>query len=332
MHAAPVCPDPIDPVDPLDPAWIAAVNEQILAWFAANGRDLPWRQTRDPYRVLVSEVMLQQIQVSRAIPFYLAFLERFPTVQSLAEAPIADVIRVWGDLGRYRRIAFLHRAAREIVDRFGGEVPSNVQELRSLPGVGPYTAGAVACFAYEQDVGFVDTNVRRVIGRLVLGAEPGESAGQRAVDDLAQRLVPAGHGWAWNQGLLDFGALRCTARNPKCDGCPLTTLCAAYPAGIEREATSRKGKPAAERFEGSNRFYRGRILAELRARSIDETDDGIPLPELGASIKSEFEEAELPWLYGVVSGLAKDGLARVSEDVPGYDAGLSGQGLSVRLP
>src|SRR4051794_41141608 len=153
----------------LDPDWISNVNDGILTWFAENGRDLPWRHTRDPYRVLVAEIMLQQIQVSRAVPFYLAFLERFPTVQSLADAPIAEVIRIWGNLGRYRRIAFLHRAAQEIAERFGGIVPSTIEELRSLPGVGPYTAGAVACFAFEQDVGFVDTNVRRVVGRLVLG-------------------------------------------------------------------------------------------------------------------------------------------------------------------
>lgn len=146
----------------LETARVGEIQERLLAWFAEHGRDLPWRQTRDPYRVLVSEVMLQQVQVARAIPFYEAFVARFPTVRALAEAPIAEVIRTWGDLGRYRRIAYLHRAAREIVERFDGVVPQDVDALRSLPGVGPYTAGAVACFAYEQDVGFVPQKPTRI--------------------------------------------------------------------------------------------------------------------------------------------------------------------------
>ena len=122
------------------------IQTSLIAWYEANARDLPWRHTRDPYAILVSEIMLQQIQVSRAIPFYRAFLERFPTVQSLADASIADVIHVWGDLGRYRRITNLHATAKRIVADFGGAVPSDVAVLRSLPGIGPYTAGAVACF------------------------------------------------------------------------------------------------------------------------------------------------------------------------------------------
>ena len=316
----------------LDTEWALRVNEQILSWFAAHGRDLPWRRTRDPYWVLVAEVMLQQIQVSRAVPFYLAFVERFPTVHSLAAAPIAEVIRAWGDLGRYRRIAFLHRAAGEIVERFAGIVPSDVEELRSLPGVGPYTAGAVACFAYDQDVGFVDTNVRRVIGRLALGAEPTDAEGLRAVDELARQLVPAGRGWAWNQGLLDFGALHCAARKPKCDGCPLASVCVAYPVAAAKRIESTSIKPKAERFEGSNRYYRGRILATLRERSFAATDDGIPLTELGATVKPEFAENDLPWLYGVVSSLAKDGLAVLAEERPAYELGGDEPYLSVRLP
>ncbi|HEV2093356.1 MAG TPA: hypothetical protein VGR18_09360 [Rubrobacter sp.] len=131
-----------------------AVREALLSWFGENARDLPWRRTRDPWRVLVSEVMLQQIQVKRAIPFYERFLERFPTVEALAEAPLSDAIRVWGDLGRYRRVVSLHRTARILVEEHGGEVPSDPDALLKLPGIGPYTAGAVACFAYERDVPF----------------------------------------------------------------------------------------------------------------------------------------------------------------------------------
>lgn len=314
---------------------VRAVQYALLTWFAESGRDLPWRRTRDPYRVLVSEVMLQQIQVARAIPFYEAFVARFPTVQALAEAPIADVIRVWSDLGRYRRIVYLHRAAREIVARFGGVVPQDVEALRSLPGVGPYTAGAVACFAFEQDVGFVDTNVRRVIGRLLLGADGSERAGEREIAELARQVVPPGRGWDWNQGLLDFGALHCTARAPKCGTCPLAAHCAAYPTMMETEADAKPRTAADKRFAfaGSNRYYRGRILAALREHDAASAD-GIPLSTLGARVKPDYADGDRPWLYGVVAGLAKDGLAAIAEETPGYGQGSSdGQEcVAVRLP
>ncbi len=143
-----------------DAAKAEAVRGALIPWFEENGRDLPWRRTRDPWRVLVSEVMLQQIQVKRAVPFYERFLARFPTVEALAEAPLADAIRVWGDLGRYRRVVNLHRTARLILEEHGGRVPSDPEALLKLPGVGPYTAGAVACFAFERDAPFLDTNVR----------------------------------------------------------------------------------------------------------------------------------------------------------------------------
>jgi A/G-specific adenine glycosylase len=130
------------------------VREELLSWFDENARDLPWRRTRDPWGILVSEVMLQQIQVKRAIPFYERFLARFPTVEALAEAPLSDAIRAWGDLGRYRRVVNLHRTARIVVDEHDGLIPSDPAVLLKLPGIGPYTAGAVACFAYERDVTF----------------------------------------------------------------------------------------------------------------------------------------------------------------------------------
>ena len=135
-----------------DDAKVEAVREALISWFEENGRDLPWRRTRDPWRILVSEVMLQQIQVKRAIPFYEAFLERFATPRALAEAPLAEAIRVWRNLGRYRRVVNLHRTARILTVEFGGKVPCDPEVLVRLPGVGPYTAGAVACFAFEKDV------------------------------------------------------------------------------------------------------------------------------------------------------------------------------------
>jgi A/G-specific adenine glycosylase len=135
-----------------DNAKVRAVREALMAWFDENGRELPWRRTRDPWRILVSEVMLQQIQVKRAVPFYEAFLERFATPRALAEAPLAEAIRVWGNLGRYRRIVSLHRTSRILMEEYDGVVPSDPKVLVRLPGIGPYTAGAVACFAFEKDV------------------------------------------------------------------------------------------------------------------------------------------------------------------------------------
>jgi len=188
-------------------AKVEAVRGALISWFEENGRELPWRRTRDPYRVLVSEVMLQQIQVVRVIPFYERFLERFPTVEALASAPISDAIRVWGDLGRYRRVVNLHRTARTIVDVYGGEVPSDPAVLAKLPGIGPYTAGAVACFAFEKGVPFVDTNMRRVLHRVFVGPDlPEPVAKEPAILALAEKLIPpeGGDAWTWNQAVIWF--------------------------------------------------------------------------------------------------------------------------------
>src|SRR3954469_15130699 len=141
---------------------IGRVREHLLGWFEANRRDLPWRRTRDPYRILVSEIMLQQTQVDRVIPYYENFLSLFPTVQDLAEAPTSQVIQAWAGLGYNRRAVNLQRTAQGVVERFVGVFPRSSEELRLLPGIGPYTSGAVACFAFEQDAAFIDTNMRRV--------------------------------------------------------------------------------------------------------------------------------------------------------------------------
>ena len=312
------------------------VRAALLAWFAANGRDLPWRRTRDPYSVLVSEVMLQQIQVPRAIPFYQTFLERFPTIHALAEAPLAEAIRVWGDLGRYRRVVNLHRTARIVVEKHGGELPRDVETLRQLPGVGPYTAGAVACFAFEQDVAFIDTNMRRVLHRLFLGVDiPKPQATDAEIERIAIAAVPIGRGWNLNQGLMDFGAALCTARRPSCDSCPVREQCRAFPAIESAVATLRRSpvptKPA-YRYEESNRYYRGRVLARLREHSSgDDADEGIRLHDLGAEVRPRYTEADVTWLYGVVESLAKDGLA-VAEERPVYDgAGGSEAPTEVRV-
>ncbi|HEV2744923.1 MAG TPA: A/G-specific adenine glycosylase [Rubrobacter sp.] len=298
------------------------MREALLSWFEENARDLPWRRTRDPWRILVSEVMLQQIQVKRAIPFYERFLARFPTVEALARAPLSDAIRVWGDLGRYRRVVNLHRTARIVVDDHGGNVPSDPDVLLELPGIGPYTAGAVACFAYERDVPFFDTNMHRVLHRAFFGPDvPAATAKPKEVMELAAGLLPSGRGWAWNQAVMEFGALRCTARRPACEGCPLHDHCKARP----KMARALAGAPRAKRngpvprYEETNIYLRGRVLARLR----EAPAPGVTIPDLALQIGGA-TDVEPRRLREVVEGLERDGLLRVtdaSERPEAYPAG-----------
>jgi A/G-specific adenine glycosylase len=306
-----------------------AIRAGLLAWFAVNRRDLPWRQTRDPYRILVSEVMLQQTQVDRVIPYYERWLEQFPTVEALANAPTAEVITAWSGLGYNRRAVYLQKTARAVVDEHGGVFPSTREALLDLPGVGPYTAGAIAAFAFEQDVAFMDTNIRRVVHRLVFGSDiPARQATERDVLAAAERLVPEGAGWVWNQALIEFGALQCTQRRPACVICPLQGVCAAFPAiqtDIAELPVGVRLKNEAN-FHGSNRQFRGRVVEELR-RSSSAT-----LAELGPRVKPDFAVQDLPWLYGVVSGLARDGLVEIREPAAEYDPDSPAPNIVIALP
>jgi A/G-specific adenine glycosylase len=234
------------------------VVPELLSWGGPRLRDLPWRRTRDPWGVLVSEVMAQQTQVARIIPRWEVFMERFPTPEALASAPLADLLRLWQGLGYPRRARALHDAAGRIAA--AGRFPATVEELMDLPGVGPYTARAVAAFAFGLDVGVLDTNVGRMLARLV-----GERLRPAAAQALADELVPEGDAWIWNQVVMDFGATVCTARSPGCGGCPVKRQCA-WAGSAERSDPARgsagvSGKQA--RFEGSDRQARGRLLAAL---------------------------------------------------------------------
>lgn len=232
---------------------MTTLQAALLSWFARARRDLPWRRTRAPWAVLVSEVMLQQTQVSRVEPRYLEFLARFPDPAACAAAGPGEVIRLWAGLGYNRRALQLHRAATAIVERHGGRLPEALAELLALPGVGPYTARAVLAFAYERDVAVLDANARRALSRLL-----GRTADQRAAD----ALVPRGLGWTWNQAVLDLGASNCRAR-PRCTGCPMAAHCAWRRAGPGAPDPWRPG-PRQSRFQGSDRQGRGRLLAALR--------------------------------------------------------------------
>ncbi len=210
-------------------------QQRLLGWYDRHRRDLPWRRTDDPYHILVSEVMLQQTQVDRVIPKYHEFLARYPTFGSLAGARASDVKRAWYPLGYNIRPVHLQGIARETVARYGGRLPDDARALRSMRGIGRYTAGAILSFAYGHHTAIVDTNVRRVLGRVFLGPRRLERLrGQKAIWDLAQALLPQRRGYDYNQALMDFGATWCTARAPRCRSCPMKPLCLSYPVNGAR--------------------------------------------------------------------------------------------------
>jgi A/G-specific adenine glycosylase len=204
------------------------LSDQILAWYARNQRSLPWRKTRNPYHIWVSEVMLQQTQVQTVIPYYSRFLSRFPSVQALASASLDDVLKVWENMGYYARARHLHAAAKEIAEQYGGKVPNTWDELVGLPGIGNYTAGAILSIAFSQAVPAIDANVRRVITRLFAIDQPlDKGRTQQRIADLTGGLLPKDHPGLFNQALMDLGANICTPRRPGCAVCPVCKSCAA---------------------------------------------------------------------------------------------------------
>ena len=201
---------------------------RLLKWYDECGRDLPWRRTADPYRILVSEVMLQQTQVDRVIPKYHEFLEKYPTLKDLAEAEPDDVRETWYPLGYNVRPYRLHGIACETMAHYGGQIPRDSERLLSMKGIGRYTAGAVRAFAFHEDAPILDTNVMRTLHRIFMGK--GDPKTQKSkLWALAEALIPKGKGYDFNQALMDFGAVVCTARKPYCLYCPMREFCKAYP-------------------------------------------------------------------------------------------------------
>ena len=287
----------------------------LTAWYAASARDLPWRRPGvGAWPILVSEFMLQQTPVSRVLPAYEAWLARWPTAGALAAATPADAVRQWGRLGYPRRALRLHGCAEVITARHGGHVPASIDELRALPGVGSYTAAAVASFAYGQRHAVLDTNVRRVLSRLVTGHDlaPGSSASV-AETKLAESLLPPAddkRAATWSVAAMELGALVCTAARPACDRCPLAADCAWRRGGSPAAAVRRP----AQRYEGTDRQSRGAVLAVLRAA---------PGPVETAELGDRWPDAGQ--LTRVIAGLIADGLASAHDggmiglpgDVPG---------------
>ena len=213
-----------------DPRARQRFRRRLLDWYRQHGRDLPWRHTRDPYHILVSEVMLQQTQVDRVLPKYQQWLEKYPTFEALADAPEDEVTHMWRPLGYNIRPRRLHAIAKESVARYGGTLPQDEQTLRSFKGIGGYTAGAVLSFAFGQRAAILDTNVARVLFRVFVGRGNLKShASTQRLWELSRTLLPMRHVFDFNQALMDFGATVCTARKPKCLLCPMRRGCAAYP-------------------------------------------------------------------------------------------------------
>jgi A/G-specific adenine glycosylase len=211
-------------------------RRRLLEWYRRNGRDLPWRRTRDPYHILVSEIMLQQTQVDRVLPKYEEWLAKYPTLEALAVAPADAVAETWRPLGYNVRPRRLHEIAKESVARYGGELPSDQDTLLSFKGIGEYTAGAVLSFAFGQRAAILDTNVARVLFRVFVGrGNPKAHAMRRQLWTLSRQLLPVRHVFDFNQALMDFGATVCTARKPQCLLCPMRAHCAAYPFNPDNE-------------------------------------------------------------------------------------------------
>jgi A/G-specific adenine glycosylase len=248
-------------------ALAASLSAPLLAWFDANRRDLPWRRTRDPYRIWVSEVMLQQTQVATVVPYYRRFLQAFPTVRALAEAPLDEVLRLWAGLGYYSRARNLHRAAQRILDEHAGRLPASFAELGRLPGLGAYTAGAVASIAFGERVPCIDGNVIRVLARAIgLTGDVRAGRGRQRLQRLAQAAVPADRPGDHNQALMELGALICRPRDPLCEACCLSELCEARRLGRQARIPAPRRRPRTQvvRMAAALVERRGRVLIARR--------------------------------------------------------------------
>lgn len=294
------------------------VYAEIREWFHHEARDLPWRGGCSAWGILVSEIMLQQTPVVRVQPVWEQWLERWPTPADFAAAPAADVLRAWGKLGYPRRALRLHAAALEIVDKHDGVVPDTVPELLALPGVGTYTAAAVAAFAYGRRTTVVDTNIRRVHARLVIGQALPAPALTAAEMALAAELLPEDRDESvlWNAGVMELGALVCTARSPKCGECPVFEECAWIAAGQPEPTYVPKGQP----WAGTDRQVRGAVMAVLRAANSPVHADllwDVEAAKLHTEVSKELGKlhelnTHAPQLERALAGLVADGLAQLT--------------------
>ncbi|HEY1429388.1 MAG TPA: A/G-specific adenine glycosylase [Candidatus Tumulicola sp.] len=287
----------------------------LLAWYARYGRGgLPWRTRRSPYRTLVSEFMLAQTQADRVAAVFDAFVERFASFEAMAAATVADVLRAWQGLGYNSRAVRLHALSRIVAAEHGGELPQDSESLRSLPGIGPYTAAAVRSFAFDIDDAAIDVNVRRVVQRVFFGLELPRAAPVAALDEEALALVAPGRAHDWNSAMMDLGATVCTARAPKCLICPLRVDCEAAPVDAARLEALRRPSPnrvPAEKFERTIRFARGRIVDRLRAL---EAGAVVSFSDLHGSLRDVLPDRDADDVRKIAAGLERDGLVTIRGD------------------
>lgn len=246
------------------------IQRVLTLWWHANARDLPWRFGRTtPWGVLVSEVMSQQTQMSRVVPYWTAWMRHWPDPEALAAASTAEVITAWGRLGYPRRALRLQECAREVATRYGNRLPHSYDELVALPGIGDYTASAVMSFAFGERIAVIDTNIRRVLSRLFVGEESLGGSTTAKDRDLASRVLPEDQtaSVVWNEAVMELGALVCTAKSPACETCPVASVCAFLAAG--RPGLGQRRTRPRQRFAGTNRQVRGIVLAALRALPAD---------------------------------------------------------------
>lgn len=293
----------------------AEVRTQVVGWYERTGRDLPWRAAdRTPWGVFVSEVMLQQTPVARVLPAWQTWLARWPTPAGLAAEAAGEAVREWGRLGYPRRALRLHQSARVMVAEHGGAVPADLTALRALPGVGAYTAAAVYAFAFGGRVAVVDTNVRRVLGRVFAGVDPGTAQLSAAERVLAEHLLPprAELSVAWNTAAMELGALVCTARAPRCGQCPVRRHCSWHQAGSPASGSVRRSQP----WAGTDRQLRGQLMAAAR----EACEPVWPTDLAGAAVTSTDRQRRDRCLAGLVA----DGLLERLPDgryrLPGVSA------------
>lgn len=295
-----------------------AFSTPILQWYAQNKRDLPWRHSPTPYHVLISEIMLQQTQVLRVKEKFKEFRAKFPTIQDLASASKAEVISTWSGMGYNRRALLLHRFAQVIVQEHNGTIPDTVAELLKLPGIGPYTAGAIASFAYNRPEPAVDVNVRRIYQRYFKGIDRGLPMGiadEKQLYALVKSTIPNHKSRDFHNALMDFGSLICTRDEPECNDCPLQKTCTFFPIFRKDKANAlfhtKKRKEPGVNENGRfipNRIFRGRIVEFTRR------NDGKPVTvsALGMSIKSDYSAHDKDWLLSICAKLQHDGLIAYS--------------------
>ena len=249
----------------MDPLLPRKIQTKLLRWFEKNGRDLPWRRTRDPYAIWVSEIMLQQTQVATVIPYYQRFLKSFPTVHRLAKSDLSRVLKIWEGLGYYSRARNLHRASKIILNHFKGKIPDHLTDLLNLPGIGKYTAGAILSIAYNKEAPILDGNVKRVLSRLfVVSKDPKKTEG--LLWKISESLIPKGRPNAFNQALMDLGSMICAPKDPLCHRCPLYRCCKAKASGNPQRYPSREVKKRIPHIEAISGVIlrNGKVLLRQR--------------------------------------------------------------------